>query len=143
MTCGRPRGAWSRLASRTRPRPTSLAIPYTGDLRPDDESNAAEVCLAVVGGHEGPWVATGEAIEVTGFRADTAVADALRETLAADPSAFGIDRVGTPALSLWPRYPDEMDPIDGPPVPGCIGATVYVGGPRAAVHARYLETDGV
>lgn len=120
--------------------PDQLVERSTGILGPDDVANAAEVCLAVVGGHEGGWPEDAAAIEVTGYQAGTPLAEALRDALFADPGAFSIDRVGTPSLSLAPRYPDGMDPIDGPDVAGCIAATVYVGGPRTHVHARYGTT---
>jgi hypothetical protein len=124
---------------------TAFLTPALDDmvmLGPDDWTNAAEVCMSTAGGHEDPWPPDAAAIEVNGYEADTPLADALRDALFADPSAFGIDRSGFPALNLYPRYPDAMDPIDGPGVEGCIAMTVYVGGPRAGVHARFVETDG-
>ncbi|MGZ8619926.1 MAG: hypothetical protein ACXWYE_08485 [Actinomycetota bacterium] len=120
-------------------RPDEYQVPYNA-AGPMDTVNTAEVCAATLGGTAEPWPADPGAIDVHGYQDGTGVADAIRQAVFDDPAAFGIDRDGLPSISLVPVDVPGTSPTAPESLDGCLGAGVWVGGPRAFVHLRVRET---
>lgn len=100
-----------------------------------DPDSQPDLCRGVLRGAGAPFPADSGSVEVVGGVREPAHARAIAQAIVANPSAFGIDRSSRPAINMRPL--DSA--VEGR---ACYEATVFQGGPRAAVKITLLRDGG-